>query len=127
MYYFYHSVLLFCRHLIFTRQAQSSVEYIHSDIFYVAFDIGICPGSSVPIFGDEQIKPVYGLHMHRLPYGSAFCVDRCDGFKNFCRACHITGNHLLTFQCSMSYLRLTIQVKSCELHSQVEYCRTGRK
>ena len=83
---FNYSLLLPLCHLVIARQAQASVEYIHAHVDCLACYIRIGHGAAIAISGDKWIHSEYRLHMQRLPYRSALCIDAADGFKNLCRA-----------------------------------------
>ncbi len=72
-------ILLLFRHLVITRQAESSSENIGPNIHSRAFYISICTSSTVSLNCDKRVGPIYRLHMHGLCKWS-------DGITTICSA-----------------------------------------
>ena len=67
MNYIDNNILLLHRHLVVTRQTQSSSEYISTNINSCSGYIGVALPTTVPLCRYERIRPVDRLHTHGLP------------------------------------------------------------
>ena len=81
-------ILLLFRHLVITRQAESSSENIGSYVDSRALYVGICAASAVTLNRDERVRPVYRLHMHGLPNPSTYQAKVSKTLQSFNQAEH---------------------------------------
>src|SRR5699024_7523025 len=83
--YFNNLFLLLHRHLIITRQAQTSFKDIHTNIQATAVNVSVGSSSTIAITNQKRIHAINRLHMHRLPDRTTFCIDVGDSFQNLSR------------------------------------------
>lgn len=76
-------ILLFGGHLVVAREAESTGKDIGTNILDSSGDVGVGTGTAVTLRGDECVAHVNGLHVHRFPNRSAFCIHRKNFFQNF--------------------------------------------
>ena len=73
-----NDILLLGSDLIVAGQTYTSVKDIRAYIHRAVFGyISVASRSAAAVNGDERVRAVYGLHMHRLPDWAAFCVQKC--------------------------------------------------
>ena len=64
-------------------QTQASLENIHSHIQASALDVSVGSGPATAVTDDKRIHPINGLHVHRLPNGTALGIDGRNCLQNF--------------------------------------------
>ena len=79
-------ILLFRRHLIIARQAQSSSENIRADIHACTGYIRIALSASVSLYRNKRMIAINRLHVHWLPNRTALRIYSLDGIKYLLRA-----------------------------------------
>lgn len=85
MYHFDDRILLVICHLDVTRQAQTSVIDVSSDIGTGSCDISVSPAATVSVYSDEFVHAVDRLHVHRFPDGSAFVAVVVERIEDLMR------------------------------------------
>ena len=69
-------ILLLRGHLIVGGEAEAAAEDVRAYVLAGTGDVGVGAAPAVALGGDEGVGAIDGLHMHRLPDGAAFRIQR---------------------------------------------------
>ena len=86
MNHFNYNILLLRRHFVIGRQTQPAPEEIRAHVHAGPGDVGVASPASAALRRHEGVAPVDGLHVHGLPDGPTFRVERGQGVENLLRA-----------------------------------------